>query len=368
VNVLDSLELAILVVDQQLRVQYRNSAAEAFGLPAKDSIESVLSATQVAQPFEGWAVELAQVMQQGQAKRWSDVLYQPIGGESMLWDVTSAPLQAKLEQGSSGELLVIIEDVSEQAELRRQIADNDRLASIGKLVARVAHELNNPLDGILRYINLAIRLVDKEDLTNKQPPFHPLLEGGKKGEGLLKLRGYLGESKTALVRMTRIIRELLEFSRSACGRFDQANVNDIVEEAIRNVSPQASDYGVMIAGDFQQQKMPAISSGRLLQVCTNLMKNAIDAMPEGGRLIISTGIVGENVVLRFADTGPGLPEDISRLFEPFYTTKQAGKGTGLGLAICKDLIERMNGTIKASPSPDGGAVFTVIIPLTIGDC
>jgi signal transduction histidine kinase len=110
--------------------------------------------------------------------------------------------------------------------------------------------------------------------------------------------------------------------------------------------------------------MPAVRGGRLYQVCCNLIKNAIDAMPDGGRLTISTGRVDEHVVLRVADTGPGLPEDASRIFEPFYTTKEVGQGAGLGLAISKDFVEDMGGTLEGETDPEGGAIFTVRIPLS----
>jgi signal transduction histidine kinase len=99
-------------------------------------------------------------------------------------------------------------------------------------------------------------------------------------------------------------------------------------------------------------------------VCCNLIRNAIDAMPDGGRLSITSGVVADDVVIRVADTGVGLPTSAEKIFEPFFTTKAPGKGTGLGLAICKDFIEDMQGTITAAPGESGGAVVIVRIPLS----
>ena len=230
-------------------------------------------------------------------------------------------------------------------ELRRlqaQVIQAEKLASLGQIVAGVVHELNNPLDGVLRYVNLAI--------TRLQEDSSP--------EAL----DCLQKSRDGLLRMARIVRDLLKYSRGLQGGYDNQNVNDVVDEAIRAVGPLADRHGVIIAADYQLQDVPTVAAGRLLQVCTNLMKNAIEAMPGGGRLLINAGMVNDCLVLRFADTGPGLPDDFERIFEPFYTTKDPGQGTGLGLAICRDLSEQLGGTLHARSADPSGAVFTVSIP------
>jgi signal transduction histidine kinase len=217
------------------------------------------------------------------------------------------------------------------------------LTSLGKLASRVAHELNNPLDGILRYVNLALRLVDQ----SPDP----------------KLKSYLSESRAGLMRMIQIVGDLLEFSRVGDGLFEAASVNDVIEQAIKAVVAQAEAANVMISADFQTQQMPQTSGSRLYQVCLNLLKNAIEAMPAGGRLSVTSGQLANDVVIRIEDTGTGLPIPPEKVFEPFFTTKPPGKGTGLGLAICKDFVEDMHGSITAANGAERGAVFTVRIPL-----
>jgi signal transduction histidine kinase len=128
------------------------------------------------------------------------------------------------------------------------------------------------------------------------------------------------------------------------------------------MSEPADRGGVTITAAFQDQHMPPVRGSRLFQIFCNLIKNAIDAMPDGGRLTIASGIEDGEVVICFDDTGIGLPAEVEKVFEPFFTTKSAGKGTGLGLAICKDYIERLHGTIEASNRPEGGASFTIRIP------
>jgi two-component system NtrC family sensor kinase len=218
-----------------------------------------------------------------------------------------------------------------------------RLTSLGKLAARVAHELNNPLDGILRYINLAIRVAGDPSPT--------------------RLNSYLSESRSGLMRMIRIIGDLLEFSRSSDSAFEDASVNDLIEQAIKACSAAADANRVIVSADFQSEQMPRLRGSRLYQVFCNLIRNAIDAMPDGGRLSITSGLMADSVIVRVADTGVGLPEPVEKIFEPFYTTKQPGKGTGLGLAICKEFVEDMGGSVTGANAGAGGAVFTVRIPV-----
>jgi len=132
---------------------------------------------------------------------------------------------------------------------------------------------------------------------------------------------------------------------------------------MRTMSEPAERNGVTIAAGFQNEHMPPVRGSRLFQVFCNLIKNAIDAMPKGGRLTVTSAVVDREVMVRVEDTGIGLPEQADKVFEPFFTTKQPGKGTGLGLAICKDYIERLHGTITAHNRPEGGAAFVVRIPV-----
>ncbi len=225
--------------------------------------------------------------------------------------------------------------------------DQEVMASLGRLTARVVHELNNPLDGILRYVNLAIRRCDAQKSAAGRPPDEVVQ--------------HLTAAREGLLRMTRIVREVLQFSRGRASTLDAADVNEVVEAAVRSLAPAADEAGVLIAADYQLDGMPRVVGGRLHQICVNLIKNAIEAMPEGGRLFINTAVVGTDVVLRFSDTGPGLPDSL-RLFEPFETSKPPGAGTGLGLAICRELAGQMGGAIHARNAEGGGAVLTVTIP------
>ncbi|MCC7292508.1 MAG: hypothetical protein IT449_10660 [Phycisphaerales bacterium] len=364
---LEAVPHPCLAADIAGNLRGRNAAAAEF-LPPRATVESVFAAFQPPAPFAGWEIELQRAAQDGSAV-WRRVPHVPIAGATSTWDIHLRRLRPAAERegegvAPAGFILTLI-DATALVELERQLAAHERLLSIGRLAAKVAHELNNPLDGILRYLGLARKLVMTEGAGAAGPA--PAGAGGPSLPARVeKAAAYLDEARAGLLRMAKIIRELLAFSRRSPGGAEELGVNEVVEQAIRAISPRADDQGVLIAADFQDRDMPALPGGRLLQVCLNLLKNALDAMPRGGRLMISTGVVGDEVVLRFADTGPGLPADASRLFEPFNTTKPPGEGTGLGLAICKDIVEGMGGGIEAARGEEAGAVFTVKIPRARG--
>ena len=342
--ILDCIDLGLLVVDRDQMIRYRNAVAATM-LPAGDSLAAAFHGGRFLGEFAGWEAELRRVIDPGETASFDWALPVPGSSSRVLARVRCMPLRAPDSRQVTAVVIVI--DRNQEGEVsEEQLEISQRLASLGRLASRVAHELNNPLDGILRYINLALRVAD-------DPPES-------------KLKSYLSESRTGLMRMVQIISELLEFSRTTDGEFDEMNVNGIVEQAIRNTASAAEANRIVVSADFQTRDMPVVRSSRLYQVCGNLIRNAIDAMPDGGRLSVTTGIVGEDIVIRVADTGMGLPPEADRVFEPFFTTKEPGKGTGLGLAICMDFIESMHGTITASPGEEEGAVFTIRIPTSSG--
>lgn len=237
------------------------------------------------------------------------------------------------------------QNVIRKVDTQSQLADIERLATIGKLTSKVAHELNNPIDGILRYINLTIRILEKENLEKPQE--------------------YLNQCRHGLMRMVQIVSELLEFSRSTYALSEEhVKIEHIIEDAIKATHTEAKVLNTHVSRDYTAG-IPRIRSGNLFQVFCNLITNALDAMPDGGELSISTHLAADNTtVVKFRDTGTGLPtENVDAVFEPFFTTKGKGKGTGLGLAICKDIIERYHGKITAENAPEGGSVFTVYLPV-----
>ena len=266
-----------------------------------------------------WMEQLRSIINDGKFYNFDSVSYTK-KNRTRLLQVICAPLREAETQNILGGM-VTIEDVTEKAKIQQQLATTEKLATVGKLASKVAHELNNPLDGILRYINLAIRTVEQENLE--------------------KPKEYLNQCRRGLMRMVQIVSELLEFSRSTYRPFEPARIEQIIDDAIKTMEINAEAAKVRIVTQYHPDT-PKIRMGNLFQVFSNLIKNAIAAMPEGGELKISTCFSEDNVIVaEFRDTGTGFPpEHAHLLFEPFFTTKEKGKGTGLGLAICKDIVER----------------------------
>jgi len=335
-----SLPIGIVAFDLDLKIMEANPQAAKL-IELGDYIDESLAKGTDNRVWKGWTRQLRTAMSTGKVRRFDDVGYTS-NGKTKLLRIICTPLTGTETARNLGGT-IIIEDVTEKVDIQRQLADAERLATVGKLASRVAHELNNPLDGILRYVNLAMRIVERESLE--------------------KPKEYLTQCRQGLMRMVQIVSELLEFSRSTYAPLEYAGIEQIIEDAVKTMGTRAEASNVRIFRNYSPG-VPEIRSGNLFQVFCNLTKNALDAMPDGGELNISTrSAEDDTVVVAFRDTGTGLPPDNTEvIFEPFFTTKEQGKGTGLGLAICRDIVESYHGRITAENAPDGGSIFTVYLP------
>lgn len=294
--------------------------------------------------WQGWKERILNAINTNQTAHFNNVSVRNKKQNYSILNLTIIPLQSPQTQQIIGGIMTC-QDITEKTIVQRHLDSTERFAAVGKLAGKIAHELNNPMDGILRYINLTTRILEKENLT--------------------KPVEYLSQCKIGLMRMVQIISELLEFSRSTYNSFEKMSISDIIEEAIKSMEHKISSGNFTIDKDFDQ-RIPKIRCGNLYQVFCNLIKNSIDAMDGAGSLRISTCMDDKGfVIIDICDSGHGIdPANIDKLFEPFFTTKKNGKGTGLGLAICKDIIEKYDGRIIVSNNYDKGSTFSVIIPLS----
>lgn len=346
-QVFQSLPLGLVVFDRALAIVHHNPAAD-FLVSDHGSIADALAQQTVDAQYQQWRPILREVVDDGKERRFEKILHRDARQSERILNLTCFPLTDhagdRPGQTITGGTL-IIEDVTATAGMEQRLAVSERMAAVGKLAARVAHELNNPIDGILRYLNLSLRAIEMS-----KPD---------------KIGGYLTQARGGILRMSEIVRELVHFSRSTHIVFDGAGINAVLEEAVNVMADKAMAADVSIVSNLDRD-VPAAGATNLFQVFCNLIKNAIDAMPDGGTLTVSTKVTDNEIELKFADTGVGLPEDMERIFEPFYTTKEAGKGTGLGLAISKDIIEKCGGSITPRRRPAGGTVFVLRLPLDEG--
>ncbi len=339
-QVLQSLPLGLVVFDREFRIVHHNPAA-AFLIGEHSTLADALSERTVDAQYEDWRATLREVIDSGREKRFEKILMRDARHGERILNLTCVPLGEATEHGPRGGTL-IIEDMTATASIEQRLAVSERMAAVGKLAARVAHELNNPIDGILRYLNLGLRACEMDKLE--------------------KVPGYLEQARGGILRMSEIVRQLVQFSRSTHVVFDGAGINAVIEESINVMMDKAMSSNVSIVSNLERD-VPATGATNLFQVFCNLIKNAIDAMPDGGTLTVSTRVSDEAMTIRFADTGVGLPEDMEQIFEPFFTTKETGKGTGLGLAISRDIIDKCGGTIVPERRTTGGTQFTIRLPV-----
>ena len=227
---------------------------------------------------------------------------------------------------------------------QQKIMESERLATIGQLAAGVAHELNNPLGGVLIYSHLLL-----EDLPENDP----------KKDNLNKI-------VTQATRCKKIVKGLLDFSRQTESEMHPCNINELVLSALSLVENQTTFHNIAISRNLLPSLPEIIAdSGQIQQVFINIIMNAAEAMNGKGELSIQSTITVnmDYVEIRFSDTGCGIAEeDIEHLFEPFFTTKKVGHGTGLGLAISYGIIQKHCGTIEVHSQLGLGTTFIIQLP------
>ena len=232
--------------------------------------------------------------------------------------------------------------IQDQAE--RTILKSEKLASLGRLASGIAHEINNPLTGVLTFSSLLLA-----DL------------GGTKYEDDLKV------IRDETLRCRKIVRGILDFARENEPQKTAADLNEVIAETLAIFEKDVAFQNIAIVRDFTPDLPPVqLDISQFKQVVSNLAVNAADAMPKGGTLTLATSLdrAAGRVTVRVTDTGIGIPpENVSKLFEPFFTTKERGQGTGLGLAVVYGIINRHNGTIDVKSKPGEGTAFTVTLPV-----
>jgi two-component system NtrC family sensor kinase len=342
-SIIESINVGLLAVDLKGRVTRLNSALEhildlrrdaAVGLRVEDLFsEDFADTLKQVLGKDGWRLkEIRNIYKLHTATR---------ANRTLVLNIALAPLQDG--QGQTG-ALVILEDVTTRISLEEQLQQREKLSSIGLLAAGVAHEVNTPLTGVSSYTQMLLGMLNEND------PKHALL---------LKVR-------TQAERATNIVNNLLNFSRTGSAtEFGEINVARVLDDTLQLLEPQLRRSQIEIVRSYDEDAPEAYgNAGKLQQVFTNLILNARDAIPDGGRIIVSTGTADDgSLTAEISDTGIGIaPENVAKIYDPFYTTKGVGQGTGLGLAVSYGIVQEHAGRISVDSTPGHGTTFRITLP------
>ena len=340
-NIISSVGDGMAVIDKDWIIHTWNTGMEKqFGIIEEESRGKNILALLPGWEQAGLREPISMSLESGQPSDIERLKYRGKEGKTQTFKIRFSPLYDSRRKIAG--VVIVTTDISEKVELEKRLVISERMASIGKLAAGVAHELNNPLDGTMRFTNLTLDHTEEGDVR----------------------REYLLGAKEGLNRMAKIVASLLTFARQTNLNLERTDVNKVVDDALLFTEERSHRQNIKVVKELDKQLLP-VMAGELQQVFVNLINNAFDAMSGGGILKITTLREGEFVKTTFEDTGHGISADIrDNIFDPFFTTREVGKGVGLGLAICYGIIEKYNGTIEVESKPGEGSTFIVKLPVT----
>jgi len=344
-SILESLTDGLLVVDTVDRVVRWNPRLEALtGIPRADAVGRPLD-----QLFD--AEFLAALRRARHDQPAGATLYRtPVemgpsdARHRLLVNVATAPLRTP--SGATAGTIVVLEDITGRVQLEEQLQISEKMASIGLLAAGVAHEVNTPLTGISSFTQMLLEQAEPDD------PRTRLLE----------------KIERQTFRAAKIVNGLLNLARPARVDRGPVDLHAVVSDVLSLLEHQFKTGRIQVRKEFAP-RAPVVegSEYKLQQVFLNLFLNARDAMPKGGWLTIATRASGDAAVVEVADTGSGIaPEHLSRIYDPFFTTKAIGQGTGLGLSITYGILQEHGGSIACESAVGQGTRFQVTLPLAVG--
>jgi PAS domain S-box-containing protein len=326
-NIIESINVGVLVEDVDGRIVGWNRALEI--LTGRSRHDAIGRRTENFIP--------AQFLQRLTENR--HLYKQPWIGLTVNFSATS--LVDKI--GNTRGTLIIIDNITDRVRLEDQLIQNDKLTSIGLLAAGVAHEVNTPLAVISSYSQMLRKEISPEDSRFK------LLEKITK----------------QTFRASEIVNNLLNFSRTNATEFADVDLHQVIRDTIALMEHQLKSARIRVEQDFRAENpMTFGNAGKLQQVFLNLFVNARDAMPEGGELRVVTDTLNSKIEVLVQDTGTGISrEHITKIYDPFFTTKRPGKGTGLGLSVSYGIVQEHGGTITVESKAGVGTSFRLELPL-----
>ena len=341
-NIVESISVGVLALDLEDRVEFWNSQMEVmYALPRAEALGHAISEVFPA----AFADEFYRLRQAPGIHNLYKFRLGTRAGETRITNIAIAPLVTRRFHVIGR--LIIVDDITDRIDLESQLAQAEKLSSIGLLAAGVAHEVNTPLAVISSYAQMLAKQVQGDE----------------------KKTALLDKITRQTFRASEIVNNLLNFSRTAASEFGEVDLNRVIQETLALLDHQFKTAKVEVKQELAGD-LPHIhgNAGKLQQVFLNLFLNAKDAMPAGGRLQVRTEN-GYNIAVTVRDSGSGIAQEhIQRIYDPFFTTKNApregqNRGTGLGLAVTYGIIQEHAGKIQVESQPGHGTTFHLQFPL-----
>ena len=340
-NILESLNDGLAVVNRDDRiVRWNRRLEELYGVTHEDAVNRRLE--------EVFSSSFFEVLRSARRETpGGDAFYRvPLTtrhepARRLLVNVATTPLRES--DGTVAGTIVIVEDISSRVQLEEQLQISEKMASIGLLAAGVAHEVNTPLTGISSFTQM-------------------LLQGAQPDDPKTKV---LEKIERQTFRAAKIVNGLLNLARPAQTDAGPVDISAVITDVLSLLEHQLRTGRIQVRKELAPHA-PVVQGieYKLQQVFLNLFLNARDAMPRGGWLTIATRIEGDVAKVEVGDTGSGIPADhMSRIYDPFFTTKEIGQGTGLGLSITYGIVQEHGGTIDCDSAEGQGTCFTLTLPL-----
>ncbi len=326
-TVVSALGSGLILLDAQGKIQWINQTMK--DIAGRDisgkSCEEICSDYTVIGSYEEHGLQ-------------TEIISNLFGRSDRYYQMTTAPVKG--EDGSTDGYIKLLQDVTEMKRTEEQLIHSEKLSALDRLTSGIAQEIGNPLTSVFCFVQM-LREVEHDEL---------------KKETIETIYSHMN-------RIADILKQLSSFSKMPPPELKPARVNNLIEDSLSLIQYDKRVQDITIMKDLSPA-MPEITtdSNQLRQVFVNVILNAADAMPQGGTLTIRSRRKNNSVVIDFEDTGAGIaPEDLSRIFDPLYTTGE--KGTGLGLAVSYRIIKKLNGSMTAESEPDKGSRFVITLPV-----
>src|SRR5260221_5588601 len=341
-KILNATQSMILVLDTAGLISYANRRCYETGYKQEEMIGRRLVDLVEAAQREEFEAALEMTARGDQVENL-EVRARRSDGSLGHFSISMSPMRD--EQSTVNSVVVVMTDITDAALMQAKLAHAERMATLGRLVSGVAHEVNNPLAAILGFTDLLLENPQVPDVAKED------------------LQIILQETQ----RTKDIVQDLLSFARQRPVKRELVNVGIILKQTTKLRNYDLQSHGVEVIEEYDEN-LPMVmgDAQQLQQVFLNILNNAYDAIEESGRtgkIFLKTTAADGSVEISLADNGTGIV-DVERIFDPFYTTKQTGKGTGLGLSICYGIVRAHGGEIQCSNNTDGvGSTFSIRIPV-----